>query len=118
MESYRVVLANEPRLLRGLLSRVLRQAPGVQVVGQEMDKMRLAVAVADSEADWVIVSLWQNGKLPAFLQDLVSQHPSLCLLGMAPDGSQARTWSLEKGERSLNGLTLEDLIVTLRHPGS
>lgn len=118
MESYRVVLANEPRLLRGLLSRVLKQAPGVMVVGQELDEAKLSSTVGESQADWVIVSLWQNGNLPAFLRNLVSDHPSLCLLGMAADGSRARTWCLERGEQSLNGLTLEEFISTLRHPGS
>jgi len=117
MESYRVVLANEPRLLRGLLSRVLKQAPGLQVVGQELDKAKLSSTVAESRADWVIVSLWQNGNLPAFLRDLVSEHPSLCLLGMAADGSRARTWCLGRGEQSLNGLTLDEFLTTLRHPG-
>ncbi|MFN2227779.1 MAG: hypothetical protein ACK2UY_15775 [Anaerolineae bacterium] len=118
MESYRVVLSNEPRLLRGLLSRVIQQAPGVMVVGQEMDKARLSSMVAESRADWVIVSLWQNGQLPAFLRDLVSAHPSLCLLGMAADGSRARTWCQERGEQALNGLSLDEFITTLRHPGS
>jgi DNA-binding NarL/FixJ family response regulator len=117
MESYRVVLANEPRLLRGLLSRVLQQAPGVLVVGQEMDKAKLSSMVAERQADWVIVSLWQNGNLPAFLQALVAEHPSLCLLGMAADGSRARTWCQERGEQSLNSLTLDTFITTLRHPG-
>ncbi|MEJ2208631.1 MAG: hypothetical protein P8129_06295 [Anaerolineae bacterium] len=88
------------------------------VVGQEMDKAKLSSTVAESQADWVIVSLWQNGNLPAFLQNLVSDHPSLCLLGMAADGSHARTWCLERGERSLNGLTLDEFITTLRHPGT
>lgn len=118
MESYRVVLANEPRLLRGLLSRVLQQASGLRVVGQETDKERLSSTVAETRADWVIVSLWKNGNLPAFLQDLVSEHPSLCLLGMAADGSQARTWCPEGGERSLDGLTLDEFVATLLHPGA
>ena len=117
MESYRVLLANEPRLLRGLLSRVLAQVAGLTVVGQETDKAKLSSRVTESEADWVIVSMWQNESLPAFLRDLVSEHPSLCLLGMAPDGSRARTWSLEGGERRLNGLTLEEFIATLRQIG-
>lgn len=118
MQLYRVILANEPRLLRGLLSRALQQAPGVQVVGQETDKAKLASTIDESGADWVIVSLWQNGNLPAFLQDLISERPSLCLMGMAADGSQARTWSPDGGERNLNGLTLDELIATLRQVGA
>lgn len=118
MESYRVVLANEPRLLRGLLHRVLQQAPGVQVVGQETDPTKLSSTVDESQADWVIVSLWQNGHLPASLRALVAEHPSLCLMGMAPDGSQARIWSLENGEQSLNGLSLDDFVATLRQAHS
>jgi hypothetical protein len=116
--SYRVVLANEPRLLRGLLSRVLQHASGIQVAGEEMDDGALSSLVEERKADWVIVSLWQDGDLPAFLQDLAAKHPSLCFLGMAADGSQARTWCSEKGEQSLCDPTLDELLATLLHQSS
>jgi len=114
MESYRVVLANQPRLLRGLLSRVLAKAPDVQVVSEELDLAKLSDTVDQKNADWVIVSLWQDGEMPSPLEKLLAEHPTTCLLGMAADGSQARVWCPTVDNSDLDGLSLHDLFATLR----
>jgi DNA-binding NarL/FixJ family response regulator len=113
MESYRVVLANQPRLLRGLLSRVLAKAPDVEV-SEELDLAKLPATVAEQKADWVIVSLWQDGKMPRPLEELLTKHPSTCLLGVAADGSQARVRCSNMDNTHLDGLSLQDLFATLR----
>ena len=114
MESCRVVLANQPRLLRGLLSRVLAKAPDVKVVSEELDLSRLSATVDREAADWVIVSLWQNGELPSPLERLLAEHPTTCLLGMAADGSQARVRCSTVDNTDLDDLSLQDLFATLR----
>lgn len=114
MDSCRVVLANQPRLLRGLLSRVLAKAPDVKVVSEELDLAKLSATVDRENADWVIVSLWRHGELPTPLERLLAEHPTTCLLGMAADGSQARVRCSTVGHTDLNGLSLEDLFATLR----
>jgi DNA-binding NarL/FixJ family response regulator len=114
MESCRVVLANQPRLLRGLLSRVLAKAPGVEVVSEELDLAKLSATVKQENADWVIVSLWQDGEMPRPLEQLLARHPTTCLLGMAADGSQARVRCSTMDNTDLDGLSLQDLFATLR----
>lgn len=114
MECYRVVLANQPRLLRGLLNRVLAKAPGVEVVSEELDPRRLSSTVAQNKADWVIVSLWQDGEMPFALENLLVEHPSMCLLGMASDGSQVRIRCAAAGDTALGSLSLDDFLATLR----
>jgi DNA-binding NarL/FixJ family response regulator len=101
-------------LLRGLLSRVLAKAPDVKVVGEELDLSRLSATVDQENADWVIVSMWQNGELPSALEKLLAEHPTTCLLGMAADGSQARVRCGTVDKTDLDGLSLQDLFATLR----
>jgi DNA-binding NarL/FixJ family response regulator len=114
MELCRVVLANQPRLLRGLLSRVLAKAPGLEVVSEQLDLSDLPSTVEQSKADWVIVSLWRDGEMPHSLENLLAEHPSTCLLGMAADGSRARVRCSTAADTNLDGLSLADLLATLR----
>jgi len=117
MEPYRIVLANEPRLLRGLLHYALAKAAGVEVVDEVLDPARLSDAVARGKADWVIVSLWRNGSLPPLLRRLVEAQPAVSLLGMAADGSRAMVYGPGvNGDQLLGNLSLSDLLTTLRTP--
>lgn len=122
MESYRIVLANEPRLLRGLLHFALAKAAGLEVVdeisGASMNPARLSDAVAQGNADWVIVSLWENGNLPPAIQRLVDSQPTLSVLGMAADGSRVKVYEPgANGAQVMPDLALSDLLATLRsHP--
>jgi hypothetical protein len=125
MEPYRIVLANEPRLLRGLLHYAFAKAAGFEVVdeiaptsaGAWMDPVNLSDVVAEGKADWVIVSLWHNGDLPATLRQLVDAQPAVSLLGMAADGSRVKVYVPGAGDgQVLYDLSLPDLFTTLKNP--
>ncbi|MGC9334741.1 MAG: hypothetical protein ACP5JJ_11365 [Anaerolineae bacterium] len=109
-----MVLANQPRLLRGLLNRVLAKAPGLKVVSEELDLLKLPSTVEQNNADWVIVSLWQDGEMPYPLENLLVEHPTTCLLGMAADGSHAKIRCATRDDTALNSLSLDDLLTILR----
>jgi hypothetical protein len=115
MDSYRVVLANEPRLLRGLLYRVLVQAAGIVVVGEEADLTKLASLVEESRPDWIILSLWQNGGLPLRIASLLDRYPRLCLMGITSDGSRIKVRCPSREEQTLTGLSLDNFVALLRH---
>jgi hypothetical protein len=108
-----VILANEPRLLRGMLKRVIARAPGLQVVGEVTDPAMLSSLIQQTNARWVIVSLWPKGLLPTVLQALLTEHSSVCILGVAADGSQARIKRAESPEEDLPNLSLGKLIAVL-----
>jgi DNA-binding NarL/FixJ family response regulator len=113
MQSSQVILANEPRLLRGMLKRVIAKAPGLQVVGEVTDPAKLSSLIQQTNARWVIVSLWPRGFLPSTLEFLLTEHSSLCILGVAADGSQARIKRAESPEEDLPNLSLGKLIAVL-----
>jgi DNA-binding NarL/FixJ family response regulator len=118
MRSSRVVMAMESRLLRGMLCRAIGNAPGLQVVGEVTDAAALSSTVEATDARWVIVSIWPDDRLPEGLRSLLANHPALCLLGMAADGSQAKIRCAGCPEKILNSLSLDDLIATLHNQGS
>jgi DNA-binding NarL/FixJ family response regulator len=114
MKSYRVILANQPRLLRSLLRRVLRNTGDIDVVGEVTDLDYLLSTVEQTDAQWIIVSLWQNGDFPERLRSLMVQHPALCLLGLATDGSRAIIRCSGAAEVAVSSPSLENLFTTLR----
>jgi len=118
MEAHRVVLANESRLLREMLERVIKKVPDLEVVGHSADPARLPSLLEEIDAQWVIVSLLPNGKIPAVADSLLAEHPSLRVLAVAVDGSQMKAKWVEPHEKDLGDLSLEELIAILEdgHP--
>jgi DNA-binding NarL/FixJ family response regulator len=113
MQLSQVVLANEPRLLRGMLKHVITKTPGLQVAGEARDPAELPILIRQAKAQWVIVSLWPEGLLPSAIESLLSEHASVCFLGMAADGSQARIKRAEAPEENLHDLSLGKLLAVL-----
>jgi DNA-binding NarL/FixJ family response regulator len=118
MRSSRVVVAMESRLLRGMLCRAIGNAPGLQIVGEVADSAALLSTVHATDAGWVIVPMWPDGRLPEGLKSLLATHPAICLLGMADDGSQAKIRCAGCADRILDRLSLDDLIAALQYGGS
>lgn len=113
----RVILANRSRLLRGMLRRAVSRVPDLEVVGEVDTLAALPPLVEQRSAHWVIVSLWPGEDLPDALASILEEHPTLCLMGMAVDGSRARIHCAGLPERTLPGLSLDEMLEALRnHP--
>ena len=113
MQTSRVILANESRLLRGMLRRTIGKTAGLRVVGEVNDPANLAALLNTTEAQWVIVSIWPNGLLPGVVRSLLGNNSSLCILGMASDGSRAKIVCGDLVQETRDGLSLDDLITIL-----
>ena len=114
MKTSRVILANEPPLLRGLLRRALARTPGLQVVGEVTDLAELPSLASRYKAQWVVVSTGTEGRVPGAVESLLVDGSPLCILGMAADGSQAKIVCTGSPEETRDGLSLDDLIAILQ----
>ncbi len=106
----RVLLANEPRLFREMLQRVMQQTPGIEVVGEVTELSALREAVLETGAHWIIVALSDDGQLPEMIEPLLVEFPSLCVLAVANDGSRAEVKWAEIHQESLANLSLTQMI--------
>jgi hypothetical protein len=114
MGTHQIILANEPRLLRGLLRRAIAKVPGLDVVDEVEQVSRLPGAVKQCEAEWLVVPLWSDDKIPHNLASLLEEHGSLSLLGMAGDGSEVQILRPELPEKRLYDLSLAELVAVFR----
>lgn len=110
----RVILANEPRLLREMLDRVLRKQIDLQVVAEVRNWSRLPKVIAETGADWVVLSLLPNGELPDYADVLIRLYPRIGVIGVARDGSQVKLKSSDLTEEDLEGISLADLLAILQ----
>jgi DNA-binding NarL/FixJ family response regulator len=117
MESCQIVLANEPRLLRKMLQRVLSNREGLCVTAEITTDTELASVVEETNPQWVVVSLWPKDEIPQVVRSLLAEHPSLCILGLAADCSKVKIrCGTSSQERVLYSLSLDDLVEILRTP--
>lgn len=114
MQSHRIILANGSRFLHEMLKRVIEKTPDLQVVDEVADLTRLSPAIANTDAQWVIMSLPLDGEIPEVVKSLLIAHPSVRILAMATDGSQVRIKWLESHEEALDDLSLDELFAVLR----
>jgi DNA-binding NarL/FixJ family response regulator len=113
MKMSHVILANEPRLLRGMLKRVLNRTPELKVVGEVTDQALIRSLVEETDVQWVIVPLWSERGAPHAIRDLLTEHPTVSVMGMAPDGSRAKIKRAGRPEQILPGLSLDELVNAL-----
>jgi AmiR/NasT family two-component response regulator len=113
MQTSRVILANEPRLLRGMLRRAIARAPGLEVVGEVTDPAELASFIKQNEVQWVIVSIWREESVPSAVRTLLGGRSTPCILGLAADGSRAKIACTGAEKDTRGGLSLDDLIAIL-----
>jgi DNA-binding NarL/FixJ family response regulator len=85
MQKIRVLVANRPRLMRDLVLATISDQPDIEVLGALEDDSKIAQAVADSHPDLVIVALDRPNERPAICDYLLSHHPLLKVLAVAPE---------------------------------
>ena len=85
--SVKVLLANRPAVLRISLATLLQQQSDIEVVGTVLDLKELLIAVGDTQADVVVLTLPDSGEIPGICSHLLYEYPQLLILAL----SSART---------------------------
>ncbi|MEJ2600382.1 MAG: hypothetical protein P8Z00_18750 [Anaerolineales bacterium] len=109
----RVILVNDSRLVLGILTRVIKKAKHLEVVGELADLQDLNKKIVETEPDWVIVNDEQDEKNLEMIAELMNAHPTIRFLTVTTDGSQVRMRWLEPHEKNLSGLSLAEILNVL-----
>jgi hypothetical protein len=116
MEESRVILANEPKLLRGMLRRALGRSPGLQVVSEVPEPAHLGPMFDGSDVQWLVTPIWPEARIPRVLRSMLAQYSSLKILGIAVDGSRARVVGGKSREETWDEPSLDDLVSIFSAP--
>jgi DNA-binding NarL/FixJ family response regulator len=110
MSEQRIILANGSRLVREMLNRILLKTENLEVVREITNHEKLPTEIEKSDAEWVIMSLPVDSRIPEWVDTFIVGHPQMRFMAVANDGSWVRTKWLETHEEELDNLSLKDLI--------
>jgi len=85
MRKIRVLVANRPRLMRDLVLATVSDQPDIEVLAVLEDDSKIAQAVAEFQPDVVIVALETPETRPAICDYLLTHHPAVRVLAVAPE---------------------------------
>lgn len=110
MSTKRVILANNSRLLREMLHRVLNKTAELEVVRELADQENLPSAIEQLDPAWVIVSSQHGEHAQRWLDARVAENPAVRFLILSPDYSGLRVKSHLAPEEGLADVSLQDFI--------
>jgi len=110
MATKRVVLANNSRLLREMLHRVINKADNLEVVQELPNHEELPSAIEHFDPEWVIVSLPYNNSALGWINDCMADYPSVRFILLSPDNSSIKMKWQTSDEEDLTNLSVKDFI--------
>ena len=81
----RVVVANQPRLMRELLLETVRQQPDIEIVAEIQNEADIVRAVDESNPDFLIIALDETDNYPPICGEILQRHPEMKVLALAAD---------------------------------
>lgn len=79
----RVVVANQPRLMRELILETVRLQPDIEVVAEVQNEADIVRTVDEKRPDYLIVALDEFDKYPAVCDVLLHRYPRMKVLALA-----------------------------------
>jgi chemotaxis response regulator CheB len=79
----RVLVANEPRLMRELVLAVIDDQPDIDVIGEICDSRELADAVEEARPDVLITAL--DSSAAQRCETLIRRYPQMRIIALAPE---------------------------------
>lgn len=82
MRPIRVLVANQPRLMRELVMATIADQPDIEIVGEVEDESEIKVAVERSRPDFLIIALGRSRRLPAVCEPILEEFPQVKILAV------------------------------------
>ena len=87
LKTFRVLMANQPKLMRELLAEMLSEESWIQIVGEVTQEAEIRDLVLKTSPDLLVVTAEQPGKRPAICDELLREFPSLRIIAVAAQES-------------------------------
>jgi len=81
----RVVVANQPRLMRELVLETILDQPDIEIVAEIQNEDEIANAVDGMHPDFLIIALDESGRRPSLCDTLLLRYPKMKILALAPE---------------------------------
>jgi chemotaxis response regulator CheB len=85
MKPIRVLVANQPRLIRELIVATISEQPDIEVVGEVDKDSELVSTVEKTRPDFLIVELEKFNRLPPACHSLLKAYPQMKVIAVSSD---------------------------------
>ena len=89
MKRVRVLVANQPRLMRELIMTTIADQPDIELVGEVGKQEDLADAVEQSRPDVLILGMDERERHSVQCGFLLGRYPDMRILALAPEQNRA-----------------------------
>jgi chemotaxis response regulator CheB len=89
MKRVRVLVANQPRLMRELIMTTIADQSDIELVGEVTNPKEIAEAVEQVRPDVLILGMDKQGGSHAQCGFLLGRHPEMKILALAPEQNRA-----------------------------
>jgi chemotaxis response regulator CheB len=86
-KTFRVLMANQPKLMRELLVEVLAEESWVEIVGEVTQEAQIRELVLKTSPDLLVVTAEKPGSRPAICDELLREFPALRIIAVAAQES-------------------------------
>jgi AmiR/NasT family two-component response regulator len=84
VKTFRVLVANKPKLMRELLLETLAEQSWIEIVGEVADESDISEQVQKTSPDLLVVTAEEPGRRPAICDTLLHDYPELRIIAVAP----------------------------------
>jgi DNA-binding NarL/FixJ family response regulator len=81
----RVVVANQPRLMRELVLQTLAEEPDIEILAEVSTEVEIVSVVDRTQPDFLIVALDKSNQRPPVCDVLLHRYPEMKILALAPE---------------------------------
>jgi len=115
----RVLVANQPRLMRELVLAAMANQPDIELIGEMPKESELSEAVDRNRPDCVIITLEKPEVQPVLCGFLLGRYPQMKVLAIAADGNASVFyWSFADFRSTSIEVSTQGLLNALRQgPG-
>ena len=83
LKTFRVLMANQPKLMRELLVEMLAEESWIEIVGEVAHEAEIRESVQKTAPDLLVVTADKPGKRPAICDELLKEFPALRIIAVA-----------------------------------
>ena len=81
----RVVVANQPRLIRELVLETILEQPDIEIVAEIQNEDEIVNIVEGTQPDFLIIALDESNERPRLCDILLRRYPEMKILALAPN---------------------------------
>jgi chemotaxis response regulator CheB len=84
LKTFRILMANQPKLMRELLVEMLAEESWIEIVGEVAQEAEIRELVQKTTPDLLVVTADKPGMRPAICDELLREYPGLHIIAVAP----------------------------------